>query len=417
MSKMGNNVYRLEEICDIKSGKRIPKGMDYVTFKTNYPYIRARDIKEGKINTGDLIYLEENVYKKIKRYIINTGDIAITIVGASVGDIGYAQESVDGYNLTENAVRLTNFNELVDSRFLYYMLVQRQYHDFMQLIAGAAAQPKLGIYKVKRIKVVLPDVHIQKRIADVLSAYDRLIENNNKRIKLLEQMAENLYKEWFVRFRFPGYEKAVFENGIPSEWLNENLSKFGINLESGSRPKGGIDSSIGEGVPSLGAESIKGLAEFDYNNIRLIPKKFYKNLKRGKNKGNHILLYKDGAYIGKVTLFKYDFPFKEYSINEHVFFVNSVKHNYQNYLFFTLKQSAYFTLMQNLNRNAAQPGLSQEDIKKIKVLEPDNNTVKEFNCVIEPLLKKCFMLSKENQLLFKQRDMLLPRLMSGKLEV
>ena len=61
---MGNNVYRLEEICDIKSGKRIPKGMDYVTFKTNYPYIRARDIKEGKINTGDLIYLEENVYKK-----------------------------------------------------------------------------------------------------------------------------------------------------------------------------------------------------------------------------------------------------------------------------------------------------------------------------------------------------------------
>ena len=88
---MGNNVYRLEEICDIKSGKRIPKGMDYVTFKTNYPYIRARDIKEVKINTGDLIYLEENVYKKIKRYIINTGDIAITIVGASVGDIGYAQ--------------------------------------------------------------------------------------------------------------------------------------------------------------------------------------------------------------------------------------------------------------------------------------------------------------------------------------
>ena len=100
-----------------------------------------------------------------------------------------------------------------------------------------------------------------------------------------------------------------------------------------------------------------------------------------------------------------------------MFFVNSVKHNYQNYLFFTLKQSAYFTLMQNLNRNAAQPGLSQEDIKRIKVLEPDNNTVKEFNCVIEPLLKKCFMLSKENQLLFKQRDMLLPRLMSGKLEV
>lgn len=414
---MKNKVYRLDELCDIKSGKRIPKEMDFVTFETEHPYIRARDIKEGKINTDDLIYLEDDVFQKIKRYIINSGDIAITIVGASVGDTGYASKNVDGYNLTENAVRLTNYKNNVDSKFLHYVLAQKQYHDYMQLIAGAAAQPKLGIYKVKRIKVELPDLKKQKRIADILSTYDNLIENNNKRIKLLEQMAENLYKEWFVRFRFPGYETVEFEGKSPKCWNQLRLDQFGIQLESGARPKGCINSSIDDGVPSLGAESVKGLAEFDYSDVKLIPEEFYRKLKRGKNRGNHILIYKDGAYIGKVTLFKYGFPFERFAINEHVFFMNSIRAEYQNYLYFTLKQTSYFTLMQNLNRNAAQPGLSQLDINRIKTIEPDQVTVISFNDIIEPILKKVFQLAKKNHLLIKQRDMLLPRLMSGKLEV
>ena len=207
---MEKKVFRLNEICQIKSGKRIPKGMDYVTYQTNHPYIRARDIKSGNILTEELVYIEEKVYEKIKKYIIQKGDIAITVAG-SVGDTGYANEIVDGYNLTENAVRLTNFTEAVDSKFLHYILMQKHYYDYMQLIAGAAAQPKLGIYKIKKIRVVLPNVSIQKRIADILTTYDSLIENNNKRIKLLEQMAENLYKEWFVRFRFMRIQNLKME--------------------------------------------------------------------------------------------------------------------------------------------------------------------------------------------------------------
>ena len=115
--------------------------------------------------------------------------------------------------------------------------------------------------------MMLPPLASQQIIASILSAYDSQIENNQKRIKLLEQMAENLYKEWFVRFRFPGYENAEFEGGLPKGWTLERLEDFGIVLETGSRPKGGIDSSVESGVPSLGAEAINGLAEFDYNNL------------------------------------------------------------------------------------------------------------------------------------------------------
>ena len=408
-------VYKLVDICDIKSGKRIPKGLDYVEYETEYPYIRARDIKDGRIKTDSLIFLEEYVQRKIKKYIINSGDIAITIVGASVGDVGYADDAVDGFNLTENAVRLTNFHEEVNSRYLFYLLYQKQYHDYMQLVAGAAAQPKLGIYKVERIKVSIPKREEQDKVVEILSRYDGLIETNKKRISCIEKMADNIYKEWFVRFRVTGQMEG--EDNLPEGWNLQSLGEFGIELESGSRPKGGIDASLEGGIPSLGAESINNLAEFDYSSVKYIPSEYYEKMNRGKNKGNHILVYKDGAYIGKVTCFRDCFPYGQYAINEHVFFLNSKKPLYQNYLFFTLKQPAYYLMMQNLNRNAAQPGLSRPDMERLKINVPTTDIVEKFNDLVEPMLKTVFDLAKQNRILEQQRDLLLPRLMSGKLVV
>ena len=195
------------------------------------------------------------------------------------------------------------------------------------------------------------------------------------------------------------------------------MKDFGYSLVSGSRPKGGIDASLIDGIPSLGAEAIGKLGEFDYSSIKYVPAEFYKKMKRGHVCDNDILLYKDGAYIGKVTLFMDEFPFKEYSINEHVFIVRSNNPIYQYYLYFTLKLPQYFTQMQNLNRNAAQPGLTGKDIDLLKLYLPDEVTIAKFNAAVEPMLHKIFILAKSNQNLTKQRDMLLPRLMSGKLEV
>lgn len=303
-------------------------------------------------------------------------------------------------------------NAIVNPYYLYRYLRSL---DLSGLDSGASI-PSMTSKCYYGIKIRIPDICIQQKIANILSRYDEAIENNNKRIKLLEQMAQNLYKEWFVRFRFPGYKKCEFENGIPKGWKVEKLENFGIVLESGSRPSGGVDINLEEGIPSLGAECIKGFAEFDYSNIKYIPLEFYEKMKRGKNKGNHILLYKDGAYIGKVTLFRNQFPFKKYAINEHVFFLNSKNDNYLNWLFFTLRQDSYFNLMQNLNRNAAQPGLSQPDINRIKIRIPSEDVVIKFNEFVEPIFNIVFDLAKANKNLSKQRDLLLPRLMSGKLE-
>ena len=375
---MDKGIYKLKDICQIKSGKRIPLGMDFSSDKTEHPYIRARDIKDGKIYTDDLLYIDDNVHGKIKKYIIHSGDIAITIVGASVGDVSYADDSVDGYNLTENAVRLTNFDSTVNAKYVFYQLVQKQYREYMQTVAGGAAQPKLGIYKVERIKVALPSKTEQDRIVKILDSYENLIEVNNKRIKVLEQMAENLYKEWFVCFRFPDYEIVEFDKGKPKKWPELRLEQFGITLDSGARPSGGIDDSLEDGMPSLGAEAINGLGEFDYKNVKLIPYEFYAEMNRGKNTGKDILVYKDGAYIGKTTIFMNKFPYEHFAVNEHVFLLNAIDSEYQLYLYFTLHLPEYYTLMQNLNRNAAQPGLSKPDLYRIKLIVPDNKTIHQF---------------------------------------
>jgi len=392
VSDMKNKVYRLDELCDIKSGKRIPKKMDFVTFETKHPYIRARDIKEGKINTDDLIYLEDDVFQKIKRYIINSGDIAITIVGASVGDTGYASKNVDGYNLTENAVRLTNYKNNVDSKFLHYVLAQKQYHDYMQLIAGAAAQPKLGIYKVKRIKVELPDLKKQEKIAYILSTNDNLIKNNNKRIKLLEQMAENLYKEWFVRFRFPGYEDVEFIDGFPKEWKICRIDQLSKIKAGGDAPDDSTKEITDECCIPIYSNGIENEGLYGYTSKAKINKTSITISARGT--------------VGYTCL-------RRVSYTPIVRLICVIPHEEKlvNWLFYYFKRTIVIA------NGTSQQQITIPMMSREKVLLPTNDLIQKFYEYSTCYLDEIDSLKAQNSNLEKQRDMLLPRLMSGKLKV
>ena len=380
--------YRLSELLTIKNGK-------------DYKHLNEGDIPVFG-SGGYMLSVDSYLYDKASILLPRKGTLS----------------NIQFYDKGKFWTVDTCFYSIINEKLVvpYYLYRYLRSLDLSGYDTGASI-PSMTQKTYNSIKVDLPSVAVQQKIASILSAYDSQIENNQKRIKLLEQMADNLYKEWFVRFRFPGFENAEFEGGVPKGWKLERLEDFGIVLETGSRPKGGIDSSVEAGVPSLGAEAINGLAEFDYNSLKLVPQDYYDKMKRGKSKGNHILVYKDGAYIGKVTIFRNGFPFKEYSINEHVFFLNTKDSDYQNYLYFTLHQKAFFSLMQNLNRNAAQPGLSQQDMNGIKVFKPTKDVVNTFNHYVEPIFNEVFSLAKEIRLLTHQRDLLLPRLMSGKLSI
>ena len=233
---------------------------------------RTRDINyESYISTENMIKDKGGVTiasslpdsKTASAYSPN--DILLSNIRPYFRKIWYADKN----GSCSNDVLVVRADEDIDSKFLYYVLSDNNFFNYDTVTSKGTKMPRGTQTAI--MKYLVPDINVgkQRKIADILSAYDNLIENNNKRIKLLEQMAENLYKEWFVRFRFPGYETVEFEGKSPKCWNQLRLDQFGIQLESGARPKGGINSSIDDGVPSLGAESVKGLAEFDLSLIHI----------------------------------------------------------------------------------------------------------------------------------------------------
>lgn len=402
---------KIGDICLKVCSGGTPTSSNPNYYNGGIPWLNTNEVNFCNIDSTNKTISQEGLEHSAAKYIpANT--VIVAMYGVTAG-----RSAIAKIPLTTNQAccNLVIDAAKADYRYVYYFLKQQS--DNLNKLANGGAQQNLNSLIIKKYKIALPNLEVQHRIASILSTYDSLIENNTKRIRLLEKMAENIYKEWFVRFRFPGHENVEMENGLPKGWKVEKLGEWGIELETGKRPKGGIDGSIKEGCPSLGAECIKELASFDYSSVKMVPKDFYDSLKRGKSSGNDILLYKDGAYIGKVTMFRDSFPYSEYSINEHVFFLSPMNVKYRNYLYFTLHQKEFFALMQNLNRNAAQPGLSRSDVERVKIVVPPSKIVEFFDLQVERMLKAIFSLAKQNSLLARQRDLLLPRLMSGKLEV
>ena len=215
------------------------------------------------------------------------------------------------------------------TRYLYYALRPALSH-FESVSIGAATQ-----YLTKGIldnfEVQIYDVDIQTRIADILSAYDDLIENNRKRIALLERAARELYREWFVRLRFPGHEHAEIVDGVPGGWERQTLGDVLSSLESGGRPKGGAQE---EGIPSIGAENVTGIGQYDFAKEKYVPEDYFSAMRKGVLRSRDVVLYKDGANIGRSSYFGDGFPHEKCAVNEHVFILRALPEVGQNLLYF-----------------------------------------------------------------------------------
>lgn len=374
---------KLGDICQIKSGKRLPKGADFAEKVTKYPYIRARDIKAGVINETDLAYLSEEVQKKLQRYIVNAGDIVITIAG-TIGDVGYVKERHDGYNLTENAVRLTAFDNRINSKYLLYVLNTKQYWDLMQQIAGGAAQPKLGIYKVESIPLEIPPIETQNRIASILSAYEDLIENNRKQIKLLDEASRRLYKEWFVDLRFPGYGTVKIIDGVPEGWKKVFVTDL-LDIKYGRDHKKLEDGN----VPVYGSSGI----------MRYANRKLYS--------GESVLIPRKGS-LNNISYVDGDF----WAIDTMFYSIPKMK---------IIAKYAYLFLssldMNSYNIGAAVPSMTVNILARISMLLPTEMVLRNFANAIEPLFERMKRLNKQCRIAAEARDRLLPKLMNGEIEV
>jgi len=394
---------------------------------TGHPIIKVSDFTDNSVDTSTMISIPDDIANNYLDYEVKKNDVIIQTVGSwprnpmsVVGKAIRIPSQASGALLNQNAVRIIPDNSL-DNIFLFYLLRDEKFKSYIINTAqGAANQASITLDSIKHFVFDLPSLSTQRKIAAILSAYDDLIENNLQRIKIMEEIAQNLYTEWFVKFRFPGHEKVGMVDSalgmIPKEWQVVKLGAVLTTLESGSRPKGGVSSTSGE-IPSIGAENIIGLGKYDYSKDKYVTSEFFNKMTKGHVKNGDVLLYKDGAQIGRKTMFRNGFPYHECCVNEHVFILRVKETIGQNYLYFWLDRPDMTQNIKNLNANSAQPGINQEGIKGLQILTPDTGLLKKFDQICDPILDKLSILARVNNILRQNRDLLLPRLISGQLDV
>lgn len=333
--------------------------------------------------------------------------------GAYCGNVRYFKG--EAY-MTEHAV-VCQANEKANTYYLSALLSTMH----LERLSGQSAQPGLAVGTLSVQEINLPSLEAQRSIASILSSLDRKIELNNKINADLEEMAQAIFKNWFVDFEpFKDGKFVDSELGmIPEGWKVSQIADIPHILETGKRPKGG---AVEKGIPSVGAEHVKGMCAYDYSKTKYINCEFAAKLKTGKINGYELMIYKDGGkpgyFIPNFSIFGEGYPFENCYLNEHVFkldFDGNKEFNIFCYFFFKTEQiMSYFNAQ---GAKAAIPGINKKDVENIYIFSPDNESVIKFGEFAYPLFKQMLKNAIENRTLSTLRDTLLPRLMSGEIEV
>ena len=347
-------------------------------------------------------YTKEEAFPE--EFILKANDLIVTMTDLSkeVDTIGFAALVPSDNKLYLHNQRIglvTIISDDFDKSFIYWLMRTKSYQRTIANTSNGATVHHTSparIYKYKFKRISLPT---QQKIASILSAYDRLIENNTRRIRLLEQMAENLYKEWFVRFRFPEHEKVEMINGLPKGWNKEKLDNI-ADVCMGSSPKSEYYNDEKKGLPfhqGVGSFGERFVLDNTYSTS-------YSQIANPMS-----ILFSVRAPVGRLNYTR-----NRIAIGRGVAAINH-KEGMQSLLFYTLK--AKFFKEDIVGNGAIFSSITKKELLKLKLIVPIKELRVVFNNKINKIDREIDILYKQNQLLTRQRDLLLPRLMSGKLEV
>ena len=307
---------------------------------------------------------------------------------------------------TVDTIYYTVLNEnLYDPYYLYLYLNALDLSGYV----SRATIPSMTSKTYYSLNIELPEKRIQTKVANMIRAYDKLIENNNKRIHLLEQMTENLYREWFVRFRFPGYEHIKFIDSIPSDWQILRMSDF-CYVTDGTHdtPKPVNDG----GVPLVTGKCIKN-GFIDFNEPYNISYQDHESISKRSGLQTGDILFSNIGTVGTTCLVNYD---REFSVKNVIIFKPD-NTEISNYLYSWLNSDSIQAIFATQTNGASQQFVGLNFMRRFKILVPNENILALYSDKIKPIRAEIVKLHDINDNLIKQRNMLLPHLMSGKLEV
>lgn len=375
---------KLGDCCEITSSKRC---LASVRTKEGIPFFCSKEIillDKGE-NVEPTDFIPEEIYESVrdKFGVPKAGDLLLTTRGTN--GIPYIYKESDKFYFADgNLSWFKNFKRNISNKYLYYWFKSAFGKHEVDAIAKGTAQKAVPIEGLRRIELKLPPLSTQHRIATTLSRYDSLIDNYQKQIKLLEEAAQRLYKEWFINLRFPGHENTKIVDGVPEGWEKKSITDI-LDIKYGKDHK-----SLKEGdIPVFGTGGI----------MRYVNK--------GLHSGETVLIPRKGS-LNNIMLFNGTF----WTIDT-MFFTIPKEENVAKIAYHFLKRQD----MYSYNIGAAVPSMTINILHSMKLLLPTmdirqlfENSIGKFYCAIEKL-------DSQLRLLTESRDRLLPKLLSGEIEV
>ena len=415
----GWNIDTIENLGEVKGGKRLPKGECLIEQFTPYPYIRLVDIKNNKVDMSNVMYLTEDIQNKISRYIVEKDDVCLAIVGNTIGLVFNITDKEHGFNLTENAARVTNLDKSrINNKFLFYYLKSEigQYQIISKKVGSA--QGKLPIKNVKQIEVLLPPIEEQEKIANILSSLDEKIELNNEMNKTLEEMAQSIFKRWFVNFEFPNEDGKPYKSSggemvdselgmIPKGWEVKELSQL-VNIITKSEKPFENEDILYEhfSIPALDSNKLPILEfgnsissnKYKIDNDCILISKLNPNNKRIWN-----------PYCNTSN-----------SICSTEFIVYKAINNYPKSYIYEIINSDEFTKFLVANATGStgsRQRVKPKDTLGYKIVLPTIDKIIEIDKILSPIHKNIQLNTQESNTILQIRNILLPKLMSGEIKV
>jgi type I restriction enzyme, S subunit len=388
------NEITLNELGTVSRGRSRHRPRDAAfLYGGPYPFVQTGDVKKAELYLRDY----EQTYSDAglaQSKLWPAGTLCITIA-ANIAETAILDieacfpDSVIGFNADP---------ERADTRFVKYLfdaVLKMRFRSFTQ----GAAQDNLSQAKLLSIEFPVPELTVQRRIADILSAYDDLIENNRRRIQVLEQAARLLYKEWFVHLRFPGHEHVTITDGVPEGWERKALIEL-AEITMGQSPKSTYYNETGEGLPFH-----QGVTNFGH---RFPTHETYCTVaNRIAEPGD--ILFSVRAPVGRINITR-----DKIIIGRGVSAIRS-RWDQQNFLFYNLKN--HFFKEDLMGSGAIFAAITKKDLHNVELLSPPDTVTRLFLDQVEPLDQQIDILQAANKHATQARDLLLPRLMNGEVVV
>ena len=364
------------------------------------PVVMPKDLVAGHISEASIARVSDDHVSRLSRHKIQVGDILYSRRG-DVGRCAFATEYEKGWLCGTGCLRVTIDTEKAVPKFVFYQLQKAETIGWVEKHAVGSTMLNLNTSILSNVPVELPPIAEQKRIVEILSAFDSLIENNQKQIKLLEEAAQRLYKEWFVDLRFPGYENPPIVDGVPEGWQTQSMNDIAEYI-NGYAFKPSDWSMTGKPIIKIKEMGSGVTADTPRNTGENIPDKY--NVSAG-----------DILFSWSATLSAMIWDEEDGLLNQHLFKV--IPHSGISREF--VLQSILKTLdeFSNLTTGSTMKHIQRGKLKEVFVCVPNGETMLEYQAVSEPIREQILRLRRQMILLGEARDRLLPKLMNGEIEV